>query len=1131
MRLSCLFLLMMVSVNLTAQDDNNKKYLGSYTQPAPNVASLGKFVDYPVSFYTGTPNISIPIYDLQDGAAKTSISLSYHASGIRVAELASWIGLGWALNAGGMITRTVKGGPDDGVFNFDLAPGKGYYVDSGIRKIPKFPYPVNGAVPEDQQNWSDYKNFWWQLSAGQVDGEPDIYTFNMNGYSGKFMFDEFRTPRMLTDQDVKISVVYAGEFKSWTITTPDGTRYLFGENDIREVNQIYSTSGPDNNSQKPASWLLTKVIYPNTKDTIYYDYAAETYSYFDLGQEMEVFTPMWAPGGKEIRNACQFVGGRPGNVYKTTVSGFRLKSIRSKNYRISFGVNTSNARVDLLNGATNKAYMLDSIKVYNNQNQCLKQYILTHSYFRSSLTNNVSPLIPSFTIGDTTDNKRLKLTAVQEFSGDGLTSKPAYKISYQESTQLPRRLTYDIDHWGYSNFIDGNRNMRFTPTVNHELCSSNVNFGGIREASWPEMLRYTIKSLQDPLGVTTHFEFEQHKAFGNVPNVGGLRIKKITNTDSVTGKEIVRTYSYGIGGCLYKIPQYLINPVNEYYFERSGNMASYRGYSIPFFQVPVYCLIRNSQSVVPLQDLQGNHIGYSSVKESFGPNGEGGYKLYGFFADQKFGTSRVDMDNYTDYATIQHPMYGQITGNFGNGKFNEVNPEDLTYYNGMLYKQLYPEAPPQTDFRRGQMLFEETYDSSGNLIRVIKNSYVQKFHENFWLRGLKMFRSTVIVQSPGGSSGPVYDDAITFYKLRTGISQLLSTVTIDYKDNKPFTTFTYNFYESDYHINKTGDSTINSSGDTIVTKTYYSPDYANTVTGDNVFGKMAARNMILPVATRIWKNGQLISGTTTLYKDFATVSTDTFINPHKIYALETAAPMDAASAGESIRMNAKFTTLIPNPNFKEQAVFNVSNTTGKIIEQRLVTDKNQALIWDAKSSLPLAQADNAMFADIAYSSFETSEKGNWTYAGTPTTDATSPTGTKSYPAASSVSKSGLTSGKKYIVSYWYKGGTPIVTGGTQSNSFTGRVANGWTYRQVTVTGTTSVTIGGTGLIDELRIHPELSQMTSYTYDPLLRLIAMNSPNNTVSYYEYDSMNRVVAIKDQFGNVVKAFEYNYGGTAR
>lgn len=46
---------------------------------SPNVASLGKFGDYQISHFSGLPDISIPIYEVQSGSLKVPISLSYHA--------------------------------------------------------------------------------------------------------------------------------------------------------------------------------------------------------------------------------------------------------------------------------------------------------------------------------------------------------------------------------------------------------------------------------------------------------------------------------------------------------------------------------------------------------------------------------------------------------------------------------------------------------------------------------------------------------------------------------------------------------------------------------------------------------------------------------------------------------------------------------------------------------------------------------------------------------------------------------------------------------------------------------------------------------------------------------------------
>jgi hypothetical protein len=90
-------LFLCLAETLWSQPNNN--YVTSTTIPAPNAGSLGKYADIPVSYFTGVPDISVPIYTVEEGPLKLPVSINYHASGIKVAETASWVGLGWSLNA------------------------------------------------------------------------------------------------------------------------------------------------------------------------------------------------------------------------------------------------------------------------------------------------------------------------------------------------------------------------------------------------------------------------------------------------------------------------------------------------------------------------------------------------------------------------------------------------------------------------------------------------------------------------------------------------------------------------------------------------------------------------------------------------------------------------------------------------------------------------------------------------------------------------------------------------------------------------------------------------------------------------------------------------------------------------
>src|SRR5690606_2470592 len=109
---------------------------------------------------TGVPSISIPIGTISDGPLSVPISLNYHAGGNKLGDIASWVGLGWSLDAGGMISRSVVGYEDD------KAQNKGYIANE---------YNIN-SHPE-------ILSF---LFSNNYDTEADIYSLTAAGISCKF---------------------------------------------------------------------------------------------------------------------------------------------------------------------------------------------------------------------------------------------------------------------------------------------------------------------------------------------------------------------------------------------------------------------------------------------------------------------------------------------------------------------------------------------------------------------------------------------------------------------------------------------------------------------------------------------------------------------------------------------------------------------------------------------------------------------------------------------------------------------------------------------------------------------------------------------------------------------------------
>lgn len=156
--------------------DNNR-----FVPPSPQAYSLAKYGDIPVSNFTGIPNIAIPIWNVVDHSLSLPISLEYYAGGIKVDEVASFVGLGWSLQAGGAITRVVH--------------GRGEYLSSSGEHLPRRIDNINYTTASGKTPYQFIvDNSFQSVAAGQFDSEPDVFYYNFLDKSGKFYFDRDGQP-------------------------------------------------------------------------------------------------------------------------------------------------------------------------------------------------------------------------------------------------------------------------------------------------------------------------------------------------------------------------------------------------------------------------------------------------------------------------------------------------------------------------------------------------------------------------------------------------------------------------------------------------------------------------------------------------------------------------------------------------------------------------------------------------------------------------------------------------------------------------------------------------------------------------------------------------------------------------
>lgn len=448
--------------------------------PSPTVAALMKFEEVPVEAYTGIPSISFPFYSIPlDQATSMDVSLAYHPSGVRLEETAGWAGMGWSLNAGGSISRTVYGLPDERVTY-------GIYDNNAI----------NVPSPSDEIKWETAVN-------GKYDTQSDLYQFNFMGHSGRFFIKKSGSLQVVyLDGDNTYTIIptfgSTSVIDSFQIKDNKGYIYTFGIYEISNSYPVVSNTSFEGTQRDPltnplvtqrSAWHLTSVTSP-------YGKVLCTLLYDDIGESINsprMYTRHIEHTFENLMFWDECVGAPPETSSTVNIMQMVTKKLKSITVpgkgSILFG--KAAGRLDIGTYGSNDPVRLKDVTIMGTGDVLIKKFVLNHTYEGAG--------------------NRLVLNSIDEYANDNTAFLPTL-FSYHNISQLPNKNSFSKDHWGYYNAASNTSLFIGIPERN--------DFGGAdRKANANAILTGLLKTITYPNGGVKEFIFEsnQYSFIGNLP--------------------------------------------------------------------------------------------------------------------------------------------------------------------------------------------------------------------------------------------------------------------------------------------------------------------------------------------------------------------------------------------------------------------------------------------------------------------------------------------------------------------------------------------------------------------------------------------------------------------------------------
>lgn len=1020
-------LLSVVAISSKAQ---HMQSLAPPIPTSPQAASIKQHGDFEINYFTGVPDISIPLYEVNHYGYKIPLSIKYSPQPLKPGYNYDVFGHGWGLSINSCVSRTIKAIPDE---------QKDFKIESNILG-DYYKYYLQSMMT----------NYNWEHDAFNVT-LPDGSSFDMaidKDYSGTLHYI------ISNGRNVKIQCNYGPyDIFSFVIIDENGVKYTFDGADTPYL-------GAGNFSQSFVSWQLTRVDLPNAPGSpILLEYAntiqAQQYVTNEPGVSIKHFhlgDPIYSWG-----EAPDYYYGDPAPISREL--SYKMKLLSSIHYGNTY------ININYQNGTISAKNYVKDIRIIDNDglNRVIAFNLNRRLVYRP---------------GGTSIDSVSQLSRVKVLNPLQTDSAEVYRFDY--SGPGSNYSFSGTDHWGYLNSVGDNHNvgrlnlfMEFNPVGNIWLAplSAMAIQKNSQDLAPYYKLQLTTTPFVDnhaaadiyahgilskityPTGGYTEFTFGNNRCLtrtdqdGNYiynknnrieMNAGGFRINKITNYSADGVVANAKCYRYG---------SLLFYPYSP------NDAVTPQGYSDTHTGLGEAVVDPTILSYATFNFLETP----SSVREmlvGLSPYGE--YQSFGdpFPSEWTHDWAwecHISVANFRRVLDGRSPViYPEVT--VYHGDIDNSNTTAPALAGKTVYQyDAYEAVPSDTVFFERPQYYGNTlsYEPMKYRYGTLKEKrdylytgsgfLLKRTEANQWTAPANSVSDLVFANTyPGdyATNRMNYYNGITvgeWFTTKTdylGNTQLISKSVTSYEGSLNGITTTESYgYNSRGQMN----SKMLQNSDNVFTETKsVYPETSTSGTTPAIIQKMLDQNIIARVLKSETVVGtKTVSGAKVDYAEFA-VGSSTAVLPSQSYKLETKSTgAEYALEGQALSYSSH-----GNPT-------DVVNKVGV----------HTVYLWGYNDRYLIAEIKNASYAQVV----------------------------------SALNQLGISDVQNQV----FNPAAPNMT-----------------------------------VINGLRQQLQASPIATYTYTPLVGVTSTTDAKGLITYYEYDSLQRLVNIKDKDGNILKHTDYHY-----